>query len=1220
MRKNLLREVRSTLSRFIAIFAITALGAGFFVGLKSTGPDMAHTADLFYARQHLADYRLLSTMGFTEEDIEALRASGAYSAVMASYGVDALVDSPAGPTAVRLQALPLGEGEDVLNRPILLAGRLPEAENECLADSDGSSAIGDVIRLSESNSESTLDLLNQDEFTVVGLASSPAYISHSRGNTNVGNGRISQFYFLPEAAFSADYYTDVYLRDAQAEGLDSFSDEYAGLAEDGVAALEDFGAQRAEVRYQAIVDEAEVKLADAEAELAKGRQEYEDKRAEAETELADAEKEIRDGEAEAADGQRQIDENAAKLAEGEAELTSGEGQMAAARAAIEQNRSALQQAEAQYSEGQALYEAGRAQYEQGLAEWQARKAEWQAGKDQYDAGLAEYQKGQAQWEGQAALLEGLRGAKAGVESAAAQLGALLPAAGAGDAEAVAQFSAIATGAAGSLQGLSEQLAALPGVDPALPAGLSAAASGAEAALAGGDYAGAITALSGGAAALGPALDAMQAGLNAAKLPLDAAKTQLDASKAVLDDGAAQLAAGEAALNESKTKLDGSAQQLAASRAMLDAGWQALADGEAQLAGGLAQLDAARAQIAEGAAQLEGARGTLADARAQLAEGRAEYEDAKATAEEEFAKAEQELADGEAEIADARAELADLEPPEWYVFDREANPGYTGFASDTHRIDSIALIFPVFFFLVATLICLTTMTRMVEENRTQIGTLKALGYSKGAIAFKYLFYGILASLAGSVTGVLLCSWLFPVAIWNAYSILYVLPPLTVFLHPVYAPLSVLASVLCTVLATLSACMGELRSVPATLMRPKAPDPGKRILLERLRPLWRRMSFNQKVTSRNIFRYKKRFLMTVVGVAGCSALLLTGFGLRDSISGIVGVQFGEINLYDAVASLEEPSTASAATGLNETLPGLGESLYASQNNLTVRFEGRDNGGMTTSLYVAEDPALLQSFIVFKDRASGRPVPFPQGDGVLITEKLAGHLGVRAGDTIELMLAGEPVVQAAVAGVVENYIQNYVYIAPGTYQSLLGKAPEYDTVLLRFAEGETRSDSEIVTELIALDNVAGAMDVAEMRAQFNDMLQSLDSVIWVVILSAGLLAFVVLYNLTNININERAREIATLKVLGFYPREVGSYIFRESFFLTLIGSVAGLGLGVILHSFVIKTAEIDEVMFLHRISLPSFLLSVLFTLLCMGLVDLVMVRRLKKIDMIESLKSAE
>ncbi len=1220
MWKNLWREIRSSLSRFIAIFAIMALGAGFFVGLKSTGPDMAHTADLFYHRQHLADYRLLSTFGFTEGDISALRASGDYSAVMASYGVDALVDTPTGPTAVRLQGLPPGENEDVLNRPTLTEGRLPQAKNECLADSQGTSRIGDVIQLSSGNTEATLDLLNQKEFTVVGLASSPAFISFTRGNTNIGNGRIDQFYLIPEDAFSPEFYTDVYLRDAQAEEMDSFDAEYEAQTEAGVTNLEGFGQQRATLRYQEIVGEAEAELADAETELADGWAEYEEKRADAEAELADAAQELADGEAKIADGQEQINENTLKLQDAQAQLSLGESQMAAAGATIAENRAKLEEGETQYSEGKALYESGLAQYNQGFSEFSARKATWQVGQDQYNAGLAQYNQGLAQWEAQAAQLEGLRNAKAQLEGAAGAMQALLPATTAGDANAIAQFSATAGGAAASLLALSGQVAALPGVDPALPAGLSAAASGVQAALTGSDYAGAIASVAGGAAALQPLLDAVQAQLDTAKAPLDAAKAQLDASKPALDEGAAALAQGEAQLAASRATLDESAQQLSDSRATLDAGWQALQAGEAQLAAGRAELEDARAQIAEGEDQLEKARTELADARTTLAEGRTEYEDGLATAEAEFADAEAELADGQAKIDDARAELADLEPPEWFVFDRTANPGYTGFASDTHRIDSIALIFPVFFFLVAILICLTTMTRMVEENRTQIGTLKALGYSKAAIAFKYLFYGIFASFTGSVAGVLICSWVFPVAIWEAYGMLYILPSLTVSLHPVFAPASVLASVLCTVLATLAACMGELRSVPATLMRPKAPNPGKRILLERVRPLWRRMSFTQKVTSRNIFRYKKRFFMTVIGVSGCTALLLTGFGLRDSIRGVIPAQFGDIYLYDVTAALEDPSDSEASTPLNGTLPGLGDSLYTTLSNLTVRFEGKDNGTMTTSLYVAQQPERLLDFMVFRDRATGENIPFPQGDGVLVTEKLAEHLGVQPGDSIELVLAGEPTVQATVAGIVENYLQNYVYITPSTYESLLGKAPEYNTILLRYAEEETRSSEEMVTALVDTEGVAGAMDVADLRAQFDDMMQSLDAVIWVVIFSAGLLAFVVLYNLTNINIGERAREIATLKVLGFYPREVGSYIFRESFFLTLIGSFLGLGLGLILHRFVIKAAEIDEIMFKREVGLFSFVFSVLFTLLCMGLVDLVMARRLQKIDMIESLKSAE
>ncbi|MDL2253267.1 FtsX-like permease family protein [Ruminococcaceae bacterium OttesenSCG-928-I18] len=1236
LRKNLSREIFSTLNRFIAIFAITALGAGFYTGLKSTGPDMALTADEYYADSRLSDYRLLSTMGFTEGDVEALRQSEDYSAVMPSYGVDALIEGADATEAVRLEGLPLQRGEDdpaYLNRPTLTEGRWPQRADECLADSMGGEKVGDVIRLSEENEKETLDLLHVREFTVVGLVDSPSYIAFTRGNTNIGNGRIELFYLVPETAFDSEYYTEVYLRDARTEGLSSFSEAYSEYTATGLSELERFADLRSALRYDEIFLEGSETLADARRELAEGESDYRRERADAEGELADAQNELQQGEAELADGRREIGENTARLAEGRQELASGEQALAEARALLEQNRQKLEAGQAefdlmqatlqagqrQYTEGLAQYENGLAQYESALAQYESGRAQWQAGLDTYHENFAAYEQGLA-------AIESLSATTAGLEGAEAQMAALLPAVGS-DPAAAAQFTALAAGGASGLRGLAAQMEG-QGADPAFTAGLHAAADGIDGAVAGGDYALADGLLAGVCGQLRGAIDTQRTELADGKAELDTAKQTLDQTGAELDAAAAELAQTKQTLDAAKAELDQNALTLSEGQAALDEaaatlaeGWQALGAGQAQLASGAAELDAARAQIAEGEAALATARQTLKNAEDELAEGWDEYTEARAKAEREFEKAERELADARIEMEDGERELSELEAPEWYVLDRNDNPGYSGFDSDTHRIDSIALIFPVFFFLVATLICLTTMTRMVEDQRTQIGTFKALGYSKGAIAFKYLFYGIFASVTGAFTGVLIGSWIFPKAIWDAYTMMYIMPPLSTPLHPMHAPVSILACVVCTTLATLGACLGELRSVPAELMRPKAPRPGKRIFMERIKPLWRKMSFNQKVTSRNIFRYKKRFFMTILGVAGCTALLLTGFGLRDSINGIVSAQFGEINQYDIAASLTEASGEGEDSPLNEKLPSLGEGLYVEQSNLNVYYNGKDNTDMTTSLYVAEDPERLDDFIHFYDRLAGQEVPFPQEHGVLITEKLSNRLGAKAGDTIEIARVDESPVEVTVAGVVENYVFNYVYITPSTYAALFGEAPGYNTVLIKLSEapGE-RDESEILKSVVETKGVAGAMDVSDLRAQFDDMLEGLNSVIWVIILSAGSLAFVVLYNLTNINITERAREIATLKVLGFYPREVASYIYRESFFLTLIGAALGLVLGIFLHQFVISAAEIDEVMFRRIVLFPSYLYSILFTLLCVVLVDLVMLRRLKKIGMVESLKSAE
>jgi len=1201
--------------------AITALGAGFFAGLKATSPDMRATADHYYGDGHLMDLRVLSTLGLTQADVEILAARPDVEAVMAGWGMDALTEHPEGDQPARLNALPYDTSDDnphYLNRPTVTEGRMPLAADECLVDASSAWQVGDVITLSAANSADALDLMLQHRFTVVGRATSPAYVSFFRGNTNIGDGRVVYFAYLHPDAFDQEVYTDVYLRLAGSGAVSSFSDAYDDLIDTEADALEVLGEARAQVRYDEVKAEGEAELADArqkladarqevadgEVELIDGRQELEDARAEADEKLADAWQQILDGEAEIANGWSEVRSNEQKLADADAQIAGGDAALATARA--------------QLQTGWAEYDTGEKALDKQTKTWRKGRDQYDAGKAAYDAGLAAWEAGQAAWEAGAAQVESLNQAVAGIGQAVTGLEGLLQQVAAGTPGADVLFEQTALEAAAGLRQIAAGLAAagLPGGDA-----MTAAAQGMEDAVAAKAYDVAY-----GTLAAVPA--ALQPGLDAAAAELAAGKAELDAGKATLDESNATLQAAKAELDAGKKALDAGTDQLKAARAELDAG-------EAAVAENAATLDAARAQVADGRSQLKTAKTELADAERKLADGKAEYAEQKAEAEEKIADAEVELADGEAELADARQKLADaeeeiadgqrrldeLEVPEWYVRTREANPGYSGFASDTNRIDSIAVVIPVFFFLVAALVCLTSMTRMVEEQRMMIGTLKALGYGRASIAAKYVGYAAIASIAGAVLGVVVGFIAFPSTIWQAYSILYIMPPIRLWdSNQMLAAVSILVSVLCTTLATLAACINELRSVPAELLRPKAPRAGKRVLLERIGPLWRRLSFMMKVTARNLFRYKKRFFMTVIGVAGCTALLLTGFGLRDSISGIVSRQYGGINLYDLIAVTADPSTAEADTPLNALLPKIGTGIYLQEQLIEAESDAGSSNGLTVYIDVAEAPERLAEFVHFEDRTTGVVLDFPQEGGVVITEKLADRLKLKAGDTFSINFPNEKPVTTTVAAVMENYVMNHIYATPRQYEALFGKAPAYDTVLINQSADSALDTDQALNTLLETDGVAGASDIAGMKARFDDMFSSLDAVVWLIILAAGLLAFVVLYNLTNINITERGREIATLEVLGFYNGEVASYVYRENLILTGIGIAVGLVLGVYLHQFVITAAEVDEVMFRRVVEPLSYLWAVLFTFGCAMLVNLVMLPRLRKVDMVESLKAAE
>lgn len=561
-----------------------------------------------------------------------------------------------------------------------------------------------------------------------------------------------------------------------------------------------------------------------------------------------------------------------------------------------------------------------------------------------------------------------------------------------------------------------------------------------------------------------------------------------------------------------------------------------------------------------------------------------------------------------------------ELPKVYVTDRSSNSGYAEYKDNADRLSAIASAFPVFFFLIAALVSLTTMTRMVEEQRLQIGTLKALGYGARDIMAKFLVYGTLASLSASVVGLAVGFTFFPDIIYNAYSSLYNLPDVIKSFYPAYAVVSILVALICTTMTAMIASRVELRSNASVLMRPKAPKSGQRILLERFTFLWRRLSFVQKVTARNLFRYKQRMFMTVIGVAGCTALILTGFGLKDSIGSIAGKQFGGIMKYSALVALHENATAAdqaAYKQLIEQEPAVTGTLNVLQEAMTARAKGVND--QEVRIFVPSDTAQLASFVTLKERSADKPLELKDG-GAVITEKLAKLYDLAPGDTLTVLNSGNEEFKMKVAAVTENYVLHYMYMTPAYYTEVFGKEPVYNTQLLNYTGKDKQWEEAFGEKLTASGQVALVSLSSGVGDAFEETMDSMDVVMVVLIVSAAALAFVVLYNLTNINVSERVRELSTIKVLGFYDKEVTLYIYRENILLTLLGILSGSALGIILHRFVLSTAELDATMFAPLLKWQSYLYAGLLTLLFSGIVMAFMHLKLKRIDMIEALKSVE
>ena len=995
------------------------------------------------------------------------------------------------------------------------------------------------------------------------------------------------------------------------------------------------------------LEDGESELASREQQLAEARELLESKEAElnsGKSQLADGEQQIADAEAvlsakekELADGKAQLEAEAQQLEAGKAEIEEQSESLESGKAQVEEKARELEEAKAQVEEkaqelenGRAQLEAGRAELESGKAELEQNRQTVTAARQELEAKRADYETAKTALQQIEAQLGELQQQLTQTEEQIRQMEEALADAGLDTSPEYEALLAVKTQLETTIAGLQTQKETVQAGITEFEAGEKSVQDG-EAQL----------------AAAEQQIAQSEQQLNAAEEVLKEGEVQLEAARQQITDGEAQLEASRQQLAAAETQLNAYRQQMADGEAQLNAARQQITDGETQLSQGRQELEQqksvleqskaqmesgeqqiaqTRQQLTEGEAQIAEARQTLADARAELEDGKAELAekeqelaDAKQEYEDGYAEAQPELADARQQIADGEQELKDLEKPEWYVMDREDVTSAKGFADDAERIDNIGQVFPWIFFLVAALISLTTMTRMVEEQRQQIGTLKALGYRDGAIAVKYLCYAMLATVTGAVIGVVIGEKLFPWVIMNAYGMLYLgLPEYLTPLNWEQGLLAILTSIACTGLATLFSCWREMRAKPSELMRPEPPKNGRRVLLERVTILWKHLSFTQKSTVRNLFRYKKRFFMTVIGIGGCMGLMLVGFGLQDSITAIAKNQFVELFTYQAavVVNSESKEQKDALREQAEMFDGMGSTLemFAQNVELTAGDES-----MSAIMEVPQDPSVVDQFFTFRDRRSKESYEFPE-DGIAISEKTAKMLGVSVGDTIKVGEENKEGREVTISIIIENYVEHYIFMAPFLYESVWQETPDYNQILMKYEDTSDRYEENLGQMMIEQDGVVGVTFVSDLEAEIDDMLQALNIVIVVLIVSAGLLAFVVLYNLNNINITERKRELATLKVLGFYDMEVAEYVYRENVILTILGILAGAGIGLALHQYIIHTVEVDMMMFGRTVFPRSYLFSGLLTLVFSLFVNYMMYYRLKKIDMIESLKSVE
>ena len=1044
-----------------------------------------------------------------------------------------------------------------------------------------------------------------------------------------------------------------------ADGKKQLEDAKTELT-DGKNQLEDAKAQLADGKSQ--LESARSQLSSSKSQLDTARSQLDDgwsqvnaakaQLADGQAQLDSAQKQVTSGLAELEENQKTLDENKAKLADGKAQIEAGEQQLEAAKQTLTTKQSELDQSKAEIIAGQQQIESTRTQLNaqkqqitDGLSQVSAGEAQLQDGISALESAKAQLTELQSQLEivraSYNAALENPDASQEEIDILAAQVSAL--------EEQEAAVSQQIQASEAQIESQRQQLAA---TRSELESGLAAVEDG-------------LSQLSQKESELNAGREQITAGqaeidagwiqIQEQENTLAASKAEIEAGEQELEKGQKQLKAAKKKLNKAQKEIDSNAETLAAGQAELDANVAKLNDSEAQYASGLELYNSGARQIAENEAKLTSGEQEIAENEAKLADGekeiadnekkladgekeitdnekklqdavkdlkkgekdladgKKEYEDAKKDAEDEIAENQQKL-------DDAKKELEDLEMPEWMVTDREELPEYTDYGDNADRLRNIGQVFPVIFFLVAALISLTTMTRMVEEQRTQIGTLKALGYKKSAIAAKYICYAFFATLLGSVLGMLIGEKIIPYIIITAYGIMYhnVANTISIDYQPGFALIASAASVVCTVGATLFASGKELQETPASLMRPPAPKEGKRVLLERLTFIWKHLSFSWKSTIRNLFRYKKRLIMTVFGIAGSMGLMLVGFGIQDSISDIAAIQYRELQHYDGMVIEDSDATEEEHAELFEYMKENEQIAHCNRVQMTKISAPKGSSSVSIYLFVPESLSEFARDVTLKNRITGETYELTD-EGAAISEKTASLLGLKVGDMIPLK-KGDKEYKVRVAVITENYMSHYLYMTPRVYEQTFGEKPEYENIVFTMQE-DCKDDLEMAgTRILANPGALSISYTSSLASQVDRMLSTLDAVILVLIVSAGMLAFVVLYNLNNINITERQRELATLKVLGFYDGEVSQYVLRENVILTVLGIMFGAVFGILIHRYVITTVEVDAVMFGRNIKPLSFLYSGILTSIFSIVVNGVMHFKLKTIDMVESLKSVE
>ena len=992
--KDSVKEIRNTYKRFISILLMAFLGVGFFAGMRATSPDMVDTIDQYYKENQVYDIQILSTLGLTEEDIEAISKIDNIETIVGTYEIDGILDIENKEVVTKIMCI------EELNQPILLQGKLPESQDECVVEENflttNNKEIGDTIEIEIENTKNDegeeIEYLNQSKLKIVGTVKSPLYILRDRGTSSLGSGKIDYYIYISiENIKASEIYTSLYIKVENSEKYTTSSEKYENYIAKVKEDIEDIKEERETERHNKLVDIATTKVEETETEFNTEKQN-------AQQQIEEAKQEIENGKSEIKKTESELNTN---KKESDTQFTNAYNQIQTAKKTIAQNETQLATKEQETNQQFSELEGQKQDLQTQLATVENSLAQLETQYDQMkdSPDIPEEQK-----QAIATQIQSLEQSKQTIEAGITQIN-----------------NAIATG----------------------------------------------------------------------KQEIENAKTQIQNAKNELNNQEKQY--------EAKKKSTYS--------------------------------------------QLESAKLELEKAKTELETGEKELEQKQKEFEEKIAQA-------EAKLIEAREEITNIENPTWYVLDRYSNTGYNSFIQDTGSVENIAQVFPIVFFIVAALISLTSMTRMVEEQRTEIGTLKALGYNKLQIASKYIIYASLACILGGILGMSVGFVLIPKIIWMMYQMMYQMTDsIQISFNLTIGGIGLLLICVCIIGATIYAVLKELVQTPATLMRPKAPKMGKRVLLEKISFIWKRLSFSQKVTVRNIFRYKKRFLMTIIGILGCTALIVAGFGIKDSIECIMPNQFEKVFDYDMQIGLKnglnEEQKQEYITNLQEKT----EIQKVLEANVTYNTVINQENEEDVQLIVPKEQNDLDGVINLTDVKTKQKVELQENE-ICITDKVAELIGVKQGDTITLKDSKDKEIQVKISNVVENYVEHYIYMSKVTYENLYGETYNTNVLFIKNNDLSEEQEESLATEIMNQSEVASISRISTVMSMLDDTMKSLNYVVIILIVSAGLLAFVVLYNLSNVNISERIRELATIKVLGFYDKEVYSYVTRETVILTAIG----------------------------------------------------------------------